>query len=121
MKPQNKYHERLKQISFLPVPALNPIYPNKNTLSGTCLSKLLNRETLNHASFINDTHSWRLAAVIHDLKEKGWPIESYEAPARTSESPNRYISFYFLPQKIIEEALRLKGDVKATPGKSGTN
>jgi hypothetical protein len=121
MKTPNKQYAKLKQISFLPEAVFNPIYPNKNTLAGKCLSRMLKGETLNHANFINDTGSWRLAAVVHILKNLGWPIVSYEASAPTADSPNRYISFYFLPPKIIEAVLSLKGEVKATPTKSGIN
>lgn len=91
-----------EQLTILPKPHFNPTYPNPNTLLAKCLSLMLNGKHLTHPEFEKETGSWRLAAVIFDLKDLGWPIESYERPAPTLDAPARHISHYFLPPRIIE-------------------
>ena len=102
MKATNNLITESKQISFLPEPIFNPTYPLPHTLSARCLSLMLSGKTFTHPEFEQETGSWRLAVFINILKNLGWPIESHELAAPTSDAPARYISRYFLPQKIIE-------------------
>lgn len=97
-------HSGFEQMSFLPEPDFNPIWPNPNTLPARCLAMLLNGQALTSPEFQAITGSWRLAAVIFTLKCLGWPIVSLEIPAPTKEAPDRYISRYSLPQKAIAQA-----------------
>jgi len=92
-----------EQISFLPEPEFNPIWPTPNTLAATCLSLMLTGRTLIHPEFEEITRSWRLAAVVFKLKELGWPIESYEIPAPAIDAPNRYICRYYLNHSAIKQ------------------
>lgn len=92
-----------KQMSFLPEPDFNPVWPTPNTLPARCLSLMLAGQSLTHQEFIDAAGSWRLAAVIFTLKGLGWPIESHEIPAPTIEAPSRYICRYYLNQKTIKE------------------
>jgi len=94
-----------EQISFLPEPDFNPIWPTPNTLPARCLSLMLSGQTFTHPEFEAITGSWRLSAVIFLLKGLGWPVSSWEIPAPTSECPARAISRYFLEQQVINEVL----------------
>jgi hypothetical protein len=91
-----------KQMSFLPEPDFNPIYPTQNTLPARCLAMMLNGQSFIHPEFEKITGSWRLSAVIFTLKELGWPVVSFDLPAPSLECPGRIISRYYLPQKIIQ-------------------
>lgn len=117
METPNKLLTRRRQISFFPEPEFKPKFPKKGTLAYKALSKLIHGDHLNHALFINDTESWRLAAIIHLLKKLGWPIESYERPAKNHNASFRYISFYFLPPHITEIAIKLMRSAYAIPTK----
>ncbi len=91
----------VNQLSFLPEPDFNPIYPTPNTLPARCLSMMLNGQDFTHPEFEAITGSWRLSAVIFTLKGLGWPVESFDLPAPSPECPTRTISRYFLPQEAI--------------------
>ncbi len=93
-----------EQLSFLPEPDFNPVWPTPNTLPARCLSLLLAGHSLTHQDFIAVTGSWRLAAVIFTLKELGWPVLDYEIPAPTVEAPSRHISRYYLGQETVKQA-----------------
>ncbi len=99
-----------EQMSFLPEPDFNPIYPSPNTLPARCLSLMLNGQSFTHPEFEQITGSWRLSAVIFILKGLGWPVESYDLLAPSQECPTRTISRYYLPSKIIR-AVFGRGDV----------
>ena len=90
-----------EQMSFLPAPEFNPIWPNPNTLPARCLSLMLAGKTFTHPEFQEITRSWRLSAVIFTLRGLGWPVESWEIPSPTLQSPGRSISRYFLAEKTI--------------------
>ena len=92
-----------EQMSFLPAPEFNPIWPNPNTLPARCLSLMLAGKTFTHPEFQEITRSWRLSAVIFTLKGLGWPVESHEIPSATVQCPGRCISRYFLAEKTISE------------------
>lgn len=91
-----------KQISFLPEPDFNPIYPTPNTLPARCLSLMLNGQSFTHPEFEEISGSWRLSAVVFVLKELGWPVASHEIPAPTKECATRVISRYFLEPETIQ-------------------
>jgi hypothetical protein len=94
-----------EQMSFLPEPDFNPIYPTPNTLPARCLAMMLNGQTFTHPEFEVITGSWRLSAVIFTLKGLGWLVESLELPAPSPECPTRFISRYYLPAKVIKAVL----------------
>jgi hypothetical protein len=101
-----------EQISFLPEPDFNPIYPNRGTKKHKALMRLLNGEHLCQLDFLKT--SWRLAAYIDELIVDGWPIEKYE----TDEALGVYIAYYYLPKKIIKLVKNLEsGETKAPPRK----
>ncbi|NMM27215.1 MAG: hypothetical protein HHJ12_07970 [Glaciimonas sp.] len=92
-----------EQLSFLPSPDFNPIWPTPNTLPARCLSMMLAGQTFIHPEFEAIAGSWRLSAVIFTLKGLGWPVESLDIPAPTPEAPSRVISRYYLPEAIIQK------------------
>ena len=94
-----------EQMSFLPEPDFNPLWPTPNTLPAQCLSLFLDRQTLTHPQFEDITKSWRLSAVVFTLKGLGWPISSHDVPAPTKDAPDRQISRYYLSEKVINAVL----------------
>lgn len=94
-----------EQMSFLPAPEFNPVFPTPNTITARLLSFLLNGQSFTHPEFEAITASWRLSAVVFVLRELGWPIESHDIPAPTPECPNRFISRYFLKPETIKAVL----------------
>jgi hypothetical protein len=94
-----------EQISFLPEPEFNPVFPTPNTLPARCLSMMLNGQTFTHPEFEQVAGSWRLSAIVFVLKGLGWPIESLELPAPSPECPSRYISRYYLSPGVIQAVL----------------
>lgn len=91
-----------KQMSFLPEPEFNPIYPSQNTLPAKCLAMMLNAQSFTHPEFEQLSGSWRLSAVIFTLKGLGWPVESFDLAAPSPECPTRTISRYFLSPETIQ-------------------
>ena len=91
-----------EQMSFLPEPDFNPIYPSPNTLEARCLRPMLQAQSFTHPEFEALTGSWRLSAVVFNLKELGWPVDSVELSAPTPECASRAISRYYLPAKVIK-------------------
>lgn len=87
----------------------SPNWPKKGTLADRALSMLLDGITLDHLDFQGLTQSWRLAAVIFELRCMGWPIGTVEIPNPTEENPNRYVAVYTLPKQRIAQALALAG------------
>jgi hypothetical protein len=51
--------------------------------------------------------SWRLAAVVFQLRVLGWPIETVEIPSPSEEHAGRTIALYRLAPKFVAEALAL--------------
>ena len=92
-----------EQMTFLPAPEFNPIWPKQKTLPARCLSLMLAGRTLTHQDFIAAAGSWRLAAVVFTLRELGWPIEAHEIPAPTADCAGRYICEYYLNQKVVDQ------------------
>lgn len=76
---------------------MKPIQPKAGTLAAHCLQLLRTRPSLTSPEFQAETRSWRLAAVIFDLRGLGWPILAATIPSGTSR---RGISRYFLAQVV---------------------
>jgi len=98
-----------EQLSFLPQPVFCPTWPTKGTLADFALTMFMDGRMIDHPDFEKITQSWRLAAVVFQLRVLGWPIESIEIPSPTAEAPSRAIALYYLPARIIAEALALNG------------
>lgn len=98
-----------EQLSFLPQPVFCPTWPTKGTLADSALIMFMDGRMIDHPEFEDATQSWRLAAVVFQLRELGWPIESIEIPSPTAEAPGRSIAMYYLPTRIVAKVLALNG------------
>lgn len=66
-----------KQSNLFPELLNKPLEPLPGTLAARALWLLREQiHGITHPDFQRQTGSWRLSAVIFDLKEMGWPIES---------------------------------------------
>lgn len=77
-------------------PPFSPIYPAPTTLEGRALALLLEGNELEHPDFERATGSWRLAAYIEALRDKGWPIIT-----RNIAGAVRIIARYRMPDWVI--------------------
>lgn len=103
--------KRMEQASLLPEPDFNPKVPQKNTLSHDAISLMLNGKEVSHRNFDKVTSSYRLAAVINDLKKDGWIIESYWFAQRIRKNRKRKTRYkkYYLKDKYITLFLKNGG------------
>ena len=95
----------MEQTSFLPPPPFAPTWPMPGTLAASALDAFLRGEAMTSPQFEALSFSWRLSAVVYDLRALGWPVESIDVPSPTYEAPHRLIARYWLPQKWIHLAL----------------
>lgn len=99
-----------EQLSFLPPLPFYPTWPTKGTLADSALTMFMDGRMIDHPDFEAATQSWRLAAVVFQLRDLGWPIESIEIPSPTADAPGRAIALYYLPTRIVAKALALNGE-----------
>ncbi len=99
---QKDYQE--EQLTLLDPLPFCPTWPQRGTLADRALGMFLDGKKLDHPDFEAATASWRLAAVVFELRELDWHIESIELPAPTEENPNRFISLYYLPDRYRVQA-----------------
>ena len=93
-----------QQLSFLPEPKYNPIYPSETSLAFKALRLMLQGMKVAHPDFEAATGSWRLAAHVHTLKKLGWPVqvEYFNYDWDGHKVDKRHIGFYYLPKELIE-------------------
>ena len=94
-----------EQLTFLDPPAFCPTWPTRNTLGDRALKMFLDGKVFDHPDFLDGCGSWRLAAVVFQLRALGWPIETIEIPAPSAENPRRCIALYKLPGKYVADVL----------------
>lgn len=101
----------MEQMSLLgPVPFWL-MWPARGSLPDRALKMFLDGRVLDHPDFLEGCGSWRLAAVVFQLRALGWPIDTLEVPAPSNEHPGRTIALYKLPAKYAAQALAtMKGD-----------
>ena len=97
-----------KQLALLPEPPFSPTWPHTATLAHRSLELFLRGHSLTHPQFEAITFSWRLAAVVNELRELGWPIVSTDISAPTPECPDRVIARYGLTSEVIAQAMLLR-------------
>jgi hypothetical protein len=97
------------QLTLLPEPPFCPTWPHLGTQASRCLDRLMQGHAMTHPGWEAVSLSWRLAAVVCELRDLGWPIDSEEISAPTPECPDRTIARYRLPQNIIALALAIRG------------
>jgi len=98
-----------EQLSFLPPLPFCPTWPTRGTLADVALGVFMDGRHLDHPEFEQLTQSWRLAAVVFQLRSLGWPVEKIEIPSPTDENPRRCIALYHLPMKYVSEVLAQSG------------
>lgn len=102
------------QYSFIPRPEFAPTWPTKGTLQDKALALLMDGNEIDHPEFEDITGSWRLGALIFQLRWLGWPIETLDIPSPTRDIPDRIIALYRLDGRFIAEALAMQnsgGDI----------
>ena len=103
-----------EQLSFIPPAPFCPSWPKSNTLAAVALQMLFDGRALDHEDFIGACSSWRLAAVVFQLRTLGWPVDTIDKASPSREHPGRVIALYKLPGKYVAEALALKtGEARA--------
>ena len=94
-----------QQLSFIDPPPFCPAWPKRNSLADRALKMFLDGRVFDHPDFLEGCGSWRLAAVVFQLRALGWPIDTLEIPAPSEEHPGRTIALYKLPAKYAAQAL----------------
>lgn len=101
---------RGEQLTLIEPAPFSPSWPTRGTLADAALWRFLAGERLTHPDFLDGCGSWRLAAVVFELRAYGWPIHVESIPAATAENPSRCIARYWLPAKCAALArAALKG------------
>jgi hypothetical protein len=102
-----------EQLTLIDPPPFCPVWPTRNTLADRALKLFLDGRVFDHPDFLSGSGSWRLAAVVFQLRALGWPIDTIEVPSPSEEHPGRTIALYKLPAKYTAEALaQLAGEVR---------
>ena len=68
--------EAAQQGELFERPSFSPEWPNAATKEGQLLWALLAGASFNHAEFIGEARTWRLAAYAHALKRRGWHVRT---------------------------------------------
>lgn len=93
---------------FEGLPTLLPTWPTRGTLAHRALALLLDGSALDHPTFEATTGSWRLAAVVFELRALGWPVQSEELPAPTADSASRRIAQYRISARDLADLLAIR-------------
>ena len=107
--PSKAFGVSSEQLSFLPPPPFSPIWPTKGTLADRALGLFMDGLSFDHPEFEARTQSWRLGAVVFQLRTLGWPVETVEIPSPTAENPHRFIARYHLAPHHVAQALAQLG------------
>jgi len=81
-----------------------PTFPRTNTLTARALMRLLTGQRFTHRDFQNETASYRLSGYIEQLRNRhGWPIETREETARTSDKVPRLATYgrYLIEAEVL--------------------
>jgi len=97
------------QLSFLPAPPLAPTWPTA-PLMRRALDAMLTGKTLDHPGFERETGSWRLAAVIRDLRRLGWPVHATDEAATATDGHRQDIARYFFSSDTLAELRQAIGE-----------
>ncbi len=92
----------MQQLSFLPPAPLSPIRPSSG-LALAALNYLLSGQAIDHPRFEAETGSWRLAAVVRELRRLGWPVQSDDVPDSLADGRLRYVARYHLSPEALAQ------------------
>lgn len=95
----------MEQMSLLEPVAFCPMWPTRGSLPDRALQIFLAGQAFDHPDFLEKYGSWRLAAVVHELRCLGWPIDTIDIPAPSEDQPGRTIALYKLPATYAAQAL----------------
>jgi hypothetical protein len=107
--------------------------PKTGAMPSRVLARLLRAERLSHLTFQQEASTYRLAAIIEQLRNKyGWPIKGESRKCRTNDPVGRSANYqgYFLSLNDIAKAgkkgnfyaLRVfEWEKKRIEGKAATN
>jgi hypothetical protein len=90
-----------------------PSFPRADTLTARALMRLLAGRQFTHRDFQNETASYRLSSYIESLRNRhGWPIETKEETAPTSDPVGRAATYgrYLIKPEILAELRPLLGE-----------
>lgn len=94
-----------EQLTLIDPPPFCPAWPKRNSLADRALKMFLDGRVFDHPDFLDGAGSWRLAAVVFQLRALGWPIDTIEVPSPSEGHPGRTIALYKLPARYAAEAL----------------
>lgn len=98
-----------EQLALFAMPKRCPAWPQRGTLAHKALVLLLDGRSLDHPTFDAEVGSWRLAAVVFELRAQGWPIRTTNEPAPTQECLSRRIAIYRLSARDLAGLLTMSG------------
>ncbi len=84
-------------------PPFHPKWPSPGSLKHEALSELLDGRTIDQPQFLDSFGSWRLAAVVNELRRDGWPVRAKTLPM-SSRKGWKSVAAYSLPKSCIEQA-----------------
>lgn len=94
-----------EQLTLFALPPLAPTWPRRGTLAERALGMLLDGRGIDHPTFEAEAGSWRLAAVVFELRALGWPVHTNELPAPTKDCPGRAIAVYSMSARHLADLL----------------
>lgn len=97
------------QLALFELPTQAPTRPRPGTLAERGLEMLLDGRAIDHPTFELETGSWRLAAVVFELRALGWPVQTTEHLAPSRDCPGRAIALYSLSARALADLLAVCG------------
>lgn len=98
-----------EQLTFLEPPSFFPTWPKRESLEDRALGMFMGERMLDHPALETETASWRLAAVVYELRDLGWPVESIDIPASTEVRGNCFLALYRLLSNYTAELQVITG------------
>jgi hypothetical protein len=92
---------------------IQPKWPTKGTIADQALQLMLDGASLDHPTFEAITGSWRLAAVVFELRAMGWPVTSEDQPNLSARERVRMVAAYRLDMRQLAELCGIRGGAKA--------
>ena len=97
--------EAAQQGELFEQPPFSPEWPNSATKEGRLLAALLTGASFNHAEFIGEARTWRLAAYAHALKRRGWHVHTLTEDGQPWTGSSSGIARYALDAADIRAVL----------------
>lgn len=97
-----------EQLALFAPPPFTPNWPSRGTQADKALGLLLDGRHLDHPTFEAEAGSWRLAAVVFELRALGWPVQASHKPAPTPDCPGRYIAVYRLSARALADLVAVQ-------------